>query len=394
MKQKRYPPSQKTTGLPVGLHITSVLVVVIMFFCAPISGADQAVQALRGNEQGPTQKQPRPEYVPGELLLKIKGETPRTTVDALHSAAKAQETRRIGPSGVERIKLPSDASVEEAISFYETDPNVEYAEPNYFIYFTGIPNDPDFAELWGLHNTGGSGTADADIDAPEAWDITTGSNDVIIAVTDSGVAHLHPEINPNRWVNTEELNGTGGVDDDDNGYIDDIYGWDFWGNDGNPEDLNSHGTHVAGTIAAQGNNGEGITGVNWNAKIMALRVGGMLGTIADATDAIHYAVDNGADVINASWGGGGYSQTLYNAINYANDHGVLFVASAGNDGSDNDSFPHYPSSYELDNIISVAATDQNDSLAGFSNYGFTTVDVAAPGVNIKSSIPQFAYGAP
>jgi subtilisin family serine protease len=305
----------------------------------------------------------------------------------------------MGLFGVERIKLPSDISVEEAVALYETDPNVEYAEPNYIIHFMAMPNDPNFEELWGLHNEGQdvngvTGTADADIDAPEAWDITTGSSDVIIAVTDSGVAHFHPEINPNRWVNSVELNGAGGVDDDGNGYVDDIYGWDFWDNDGNPEDHNSHGTHVAGTIAARGNNVVGITGVNWNAKIMALRVGGMVGTAGDATDAIIYAVDNGADIINASWGGPDYSQTVYNAIVYANDQGILLVCAAGNEGTDNDSTRNYPTCYEVDNIISVAATDQDDSLVSFSNYGVTSVDVGAPGENVYSSIPEFTCGTP
>ena len=296
-----------------------------------------------------------------------------------------------------RIKLPSDISVNEAVAHYEMDPNVEYAEPNYIIHFAAMPTDSDFDELWGLHNTGQqvdgvAGTQDADIDAPEAWDITTGSDNVIIAVLDSGVAYLHPEINPNIWLNNAESNGTGGVDDDNNGYVDDIYGWDFWANDNNPEDYNSHGTHVSGTIAARGDNGVAITGVNWNAKIMAVRMGGVVGAVGDATDAIIYAVDNGADIINASWGGPNFSQSLYDAISYANDHGVLFVAAAGNGGSDNDRTPSYPSSYDLPNIIAVAATDQDDTLTSFSNYGVASVDVAAPGENVYSTIPEFSAG--
>ncbi|HID31356.1 MAG TPA: hypothetical protein EYP19_15335, partial [Desulfobacterales bacterium] len=167
-----------------------------------------------------------------------------------------------------------------------------------------IPNDPSFEELWGLHNRGQqvngvTGTANADIDAPEAWDITTGSDNVIIAVLDSGVAYLHPEINPNIWKNSAEIAGNPNVDDDNNGYTDDFYGWDFWANDNDPQDYNSYCTHVSGTIAARGNNGSAITGVNWNAKIMAVRIGGATGSIGDATEAITYAVDNGAVLINA-----------------------------------------------------------------------------------------------
>ncbi|MCK5642311.1 MAG: S8 family serine peptidase, partial [Gammaproteobacteria bacterium] len=354
----------------------------------------------------PIEKQFSAEFVPGEVLVKFKKGTTHAKITALHSNLGAQEIRRIERIGVRRIKLPSDISVKEAVAHYKMDPNVKYAEPNYIIHFTAMPNDSAFGELWGLHNTGQqvngvTGTQDADIDAPEAWDITTGSDNVIIAVLDSGVAYLHPEINPNIWLNNAELSGTGGVDDDNNGYVDDIYGWDFWANDNNPEDYHSlgHGTHVSGTIAARGNNGAGITGVNWNAKIMALRVGGIVGSIGDATEAIYYAVDNGADIINASWGGPNFSQPLYEAISYANDHGVLFVAAAMNGGSDgigdnNDQTPIYPSSYNLTNIIAVAATDQDDNLTSFSNYGLASVDVAAPGENVYSTIPEFTSGTP
>jgi subtilisin family serine protease len=204
-------------------------------------------------------------------------------------------------------------------------------------------------------------------------------------------------MNANIWVNGAEQNGTDGVDDDGNGYVDDIYGWDFWDNDATPEDYNNHGTHIAGTIAALGNNGAAITGVNWQAKIMALRIGGVVGTVDEAAEAIIYAVDNGAHIINASWGGSDFSQTEYDAIEYADDHGVLLVAAAGNGGDDligddNDETPEYPASYDLPNIISVAATDQDDALAEFSNYGTTSVHIAAPGVNIYSTVPEFSYG--
>jgi subtilisin family serine protease len=382
----------------------SVLVFVTIFLYVPFAWSDGRPHALWGSGGLPIEKQISAEFVPGEVLIKFKEKATQAEMKALHSYLQAQEIRRIKPIGVRRIKLPSDISVKEAVAHYKMDPNVEYAEPNYIIHFAAMPTDSDFGELWGLHNTGQqvngvTGTYDADIDAPEAWDITTGSDNVIIAVLDSGVAYLHPEINPNIWLNNAESNGTGGVDDDNNGYVDDIYGWDFWANDNNPEDYNSHGTHVSGTIAARGDNGVAITGVNWNARIMALRMGGVVGVVGDATAAIIYAVDNGADIINASWGGPNFSQSLYDAISYANDHGVLFVTAAGNGGSDgigddNDQTPSYPSSYDLSNIMAVAATDQDDNLTSFSNYGVTSVDLAAPGENVYSTVPEFTSGTP
>ena len=344
------------------------------------------------------------EYVPGEILVKFKEGTRQNKIGSMNSYMRAQEFKRIKRINVHCLKLPPDISVDDAVAYYKMDPNVEYAEPNYIYHFRGMPNDSDFSILWGLHNTGQQvngvfGTMDADIDAPEAWDITTGSDDVIIAVIDSGVAYLHPEIKPNTWINTEEFTGSAGIDDDNNGYVDDIYGWDFYSNDNNPTDYYFHGTHISGTIAAFGNNGSAITGVNWKAKIMALRVGSSYDfSIAGAADAIGYAVDNGASIINASWGGFNYSDALFAAISDANDNGVIFVVAAGNGGpdgigDDNDQSPDYPSGFDLPNIISVAATDQDDNLTSFSNFGLVSVDVGAPGENIYSTVPVIRAGS-
>jgi subtilisin family serine protease len=335
-------------------------------------------------------------YVPGEVLVKFKTGTSASRMQVLHNALGAVKIKEIRHIGVHRIKLPHEMSVEDAIKYYKAEPDVEYAEPNYILRKATIPDDPGFTNLWGLNNTGQTGgTNDADIDAPEAWDITTGSTNVIIAVIDTGVAYNHPDLNENIWVNTNEIAGNG-IDDDGNGYIDDIYGWDFIDNNGYPEDYEGHGTHVAGTIAAKGNNNIGIAGVMWSAKIMSIRVLGVSGfvNVADAADAITYAADNGARIINASWGGYDYTLTLYNAISYAASKNVLFVAAAGNERNNNDTDPFYPASYNLPNIISVAATDYNDRLASFSNYGANSVDLAAPGVNIYSSIPVLTYGTP
>jgi subtilisin family serine protease len=242
-----------------------------------------------------------------------------------------------------------------------------------------------------LNNTGQTGgTSDVDIDAPEAWDITTGNSNVVVAVLDSGVDYNHPDLINNMWTNPGEIAGNG-LDDDNNGMIDDVRGWDFVDDDNDPMDSDDHGTHVAGTIAAEGNNGNGITGVVWTAQIMPLRFLNAFGSgsVADAIEAIDYAIENGANIVNASYGSYTSSTAERDAIVRARDAGILFVAAAGNDNWNNDSATkHYPSGYDLANIIAVAATDESDARASFSNYGVTSVDVAAPGTSILSARPD------
>lgn len=285
---------------------------------------------------------------------------------------------------------------------------VETAELNYMVSVQRVPNDTFFNQLWGLHNIGQSvgnpgsqtsGTVDADIDGPESWDRLVGNIGTRIAVIDTGIDYAHPDLASNMWVNTAEKNGLPGVDDDGNGYIDDVYGYDFINNDSNPFDDHGHGTHVAGIIAARGNNGLGVVGVSWKASLMALKFldANGSGSSSDAAEAILYAASMGAKIMNNSWGGGGYSQVLYDAINHANSVNALFVAAAGNGGydqigDDNDTTPFYPANYDLPNVLSVAAADQNDALASFSNFGSTTVDLSAPGVNIYSTLPGNNYG--
>jgi len=265
-----------------------------------------------------------------------------------------------------------------------------------------------------LHNTGQlvngvTGTADADIDTPEAWDRVTNCSAIVVAVIDTGVDYNHPDLAgppSNIWINAGD-NNANGIDDDGNGYIDDGRGWDFIQMDNDPMDFHSHGTHVAGTIGAIGDNGIGGTGVCWTVQVMSVRALSTLGsgTTAELAAAIDYAVANGANVINMSLGGtGGFAGDIIDtAIASARAAGVLVVAAAGNTGTNNDVSPFYPASYNRDNIISVAATDQRDVLAGFSNYGAVSVDVAAPGVNIYSTVPpdrtvtgseSFETGAP
>ncbi len=297
--------------------------------------------------------------------------------------------------GLSLVQLPAGMTVEEAIQTYRPMEEVLYIQPNYRVHADStFPNDPRFSDLWGLHNTGQSGgKLDADIDGPEAWDFIFGSDQVIVAVIDTGVDYTHEDLAPNMWINQPEWNGTPGVDDDGNGYVDDIYGYDFRNEDPNPMDDHYHGTHCAGTIGAAGNNGKGITGICWDVKIMALKFLGSSGsgTTSDAIQCIQYAVQMGANVMSNSWGGGDYSQALYDAIQAAGNANVLFVAAAGNNGSNNDTYPHYPSNYTLPNVISVMATDRNDTRSDFSNYGPTSVDLGAPGTSILSCEPGNRY---
>jgi serine protease len=339
-----------------------------------------------------------PQAVPGEIIVGFEegvSEGARNEVLATVGASEDEEFEQIDSELVE----VDAGGVNAAIEKLEDDPRVEFAEPNFIVTADlNIPNDLS-SELWGLHDTGAD--AEADIDAPEAWDTTTGNSNVVVGVIDTGVDFTHPDLAANKWVNPGEIPGNG-IDDDGNGYKDDINGWDFVNNDNNPFDDNGHGTHVAGTIGATGNNGIGVVGVNWTTSIMALKFlnASGSGSTADALEATLYASntatdatpgDTYADVTNNSWGGGGFSQAMLNAISTADDNGSLFVAAAGNDGTNNDSIPHYPSSYDAPNVISVASTTSADQRSSFSNWGKSSVDLGAPGSNIYSTYPGNTY---
>jgi thermitase len=276
---------------------------------------------------------------------------------------------------------------------------VEYIEPNYIVTINGrTPDDQQFASLWGMHNTGQTGgTPDVDIDAPEAWDLTTGSSSVVVGIVDTGIFYTHPDLSANMWTNTGEIPGNG-RDDDGNGVVDDVYGYNALDGNGNPLDDNGHGTHCAGTIGGVGNNAAGVAGVNWTVRLMALKFldSSGSGSTQGAISAIEYAVrmkQAGVNlkVLSNSWGGGGYSQALEDAIQAASNAGILFVAAAGNAAADNDSEPSYPANYALPNVVSVAAVDAAGNLAWFSNFGAQSVHLAAPGVDIVSTYLGGAY---
>jgi subtilisin family serine protease len=290
--------------------------------------------------------------------------------------------------------------VEDVAAWAETASGVSYVEPDFAINQTLLPNDPSFSQLWGLSNTGQSGGVfDADIDAPEAWNVTTGSRDVVIGVIDTGIDISHPDLAANIWRNPGEIPGNG-IDDDGNGFVDDVSGWDFVSNDNDPQDGNGHGTHVAGTIGAAGSDGRGIAGVNWEVSLLPLKFlsDSGSGSTAAAIAAINYATNlrnAGVNIVatNNSWGGGGFSTGLRDAIRRHGEAGITFVAAAGNEGANNDVTGSYPANYDLPNVISVAALDRSDRLASFSNYGATSVDIGAPGVAIYSTTPGNRYAS-
>jgi subtilisin family serine protease len=340
-------------------------------------------------------------YQPGRLIVRFArgGGGQMATMERRNQILKS-----LGGASVQRefelvpglcvVELPTGMTVEEALRLYNGTDGIVYAEPDYEVTVDStIPNDSLFNELWGMHNTGQSGgTVDADIDAPEAWDISTGSSDIIVAVIDTGIDYTHPDLTANMWVNAGEIPGNG-QDDDGNGYIDDVYGYDFVNNDGNPMDDHYHGTHCAGTIGAVGNNSQGVAGVCWNVRIMAVKFlnSAGSGSTSNAILSVQYSTLMGANLSSNSWGGGGYSQGLKDAIDAAGAAGMLFVAAAGNDSGNNDTSPHYPSSYDSESLIAVMATDRYDSRSSFSNYGPTTVDLGAPGSEILSCKPGNQY---
>jgi subtilisin family serine protease len=310
----------------------------------------------------------------------------------------AWRVRPLG-EGLYGLSAPG-ASITGVLAWAGRTASVATVEPDFTLGTTAMPADPGFNQLWGLRNVGQSGgTPGADILAASAWNTTTGSRSVVVAVIDTGVDTTHPDLAANIWRNPREIPGDN-RDNDGNGYVDDVHGWDFANGDADPRDDNGHGTHVAGTIGAVGGNGIGVAGVSWQVSIMPLKFmsGSGSGTTSSAIAAINYATmmrrDFGINVVatNNSWGGAANSLALRSAIAAGGNAGVLFVAAAGNSASDNDLAPSYPASFADPSVIAVAASDRMNALAGFSSFGATSVDVVAPGAGIYSTLPGGTYG--
>ncbi len=333
---------------------------------------------------------PIPAFVEGEVLVRYHKDLAEVDEDALLQRHQLTRLHRHHRIRVDHARVAEGTDVAAAMQRLRDDPDVLYVEPNFLLSTCAQPDDMG-SKLWFLDNDGSYGTPGADIGAAEAWDISTGSPDIVVAVVDTGTDTSHGDLAGNIWINHDEIAGNG-VDDDGNGFVDDVNGWDFYSWDANPDDWDGHGTHVAGTIGAVGDNNHGVVGVNWDVRIMPLRFMGYgTGSLSDAARAIEYAVDNGAHVINASFGSYGYSYTLRDAIAEASDAGVLFVAAAGNEDNDNDQSAFYPAGYDLPNVVSVAATNSHDKITSFSNYGDQSVHVAAPGDSIYSTYPGNDY---
>ena len=359
-----------------------------------------------------------PAYVPGEVLVGYDTGTSATVRAQVRAEVKGRDARRLSPKtpSAETITVPAGANMTRTLTTLRRNPAVRYAEPNWIVQPTAVSNDPLVIDgsLWGMTTTFGS-------QASAAWAFDTiGSPTVSVGIIDEGVDISHPDLAANIWTNQAEAAGVTGVDDDANGYVDDINGWDFVNNDKTVYDggnLDRHGTHVAGTIGGVGGNGIGVAGVNWNVKMIPVKfLGATGGSIANAIKALDYLTDlkvrRGVNVVasNNSWGGGGFSQGMLDAINRSGDAGMLFVAAAGNGGLDgvgdnNDSFANYPSNYQCttrfdtkvarghDCVVAVASITSTGARSSFSNYGKTMVDLGAPGSNIFSTLPNSTYGS-
>lgn len=336
-----------------------------------------------------------PESVPGEYIVKLRDSVSveKMNINTLSQQLGTYVKSVIADQNIVVVKRPVFELKSSVVSTLSQNPIVEIVEPNFIYRANAIPNDPMLGQLWGMKNIGQpdsakqAGVEGMDIGAEQAWDVTTGSKDVVVAVIDTGLMFNNPDLIDNVWTNEAELNGKAGVDDDNNGYVDDIHGYNFVNNTGNPMDDHGHGSHCSGTIGGTGNDGKGIVGVAWNVRIMGVKFLSKdgSGSLENALKAIDYATKNGAKIMSNSWGGGGYSETLKAAIERSNAAGALFIAAAGNDGNDNDANPTYPGSYQVPNVLAVAAIDNRGKMASFSSYGRTSVHVGAPGVNIVST---------
>ena len=363
--------------------------------------SSKKVMTQKSTQSGEIKEAPY-QYKTGEILVRFCNSTQSSTRTAIHEQLGTNVVKEFNHiEGLQLVSLSEGMTVQDAARRYLEHSEVLYAEPNYQVKLNAIPNDPEFSSQWGLYNTGQTGgTPGADIHAPEAWDLTTGSKDIVIAVIDTGVDYTHPDLVSNMFRNTPDCNNDG-IDDDGNGYIDDCYGINTleWNSD--PMDEFLHGTNIAGIIGASGDNNIDIAGVNWITSVLACRFYSEIdgsGTIAGAIACLDYVAemkDRGVNIVasNNSWNGNAYSQALYDAIEAQMERGILFITSAIDLVTDNDKSLQYPCAYDLPNNICVASTEDNDNKVQFSNYGHTTVHLGAPGENILTTAPAAAgYG--
>ncbi len=326
-------------------------------------------------------------YVEGELLIKYKNGTASAAAFEMNSQIGANVVEEFPEIGWQRVKMPANLSFDKALSLYKSSAEVEYVQPNYYYHLLNTPNDSQFGTLYGMQK----------ISAPLAWDLTTGSSSVVVADIDTGLKYTHQDLSANAWRNAGEIPNNN-IDDDGNGFVDDYYGYDFFYNDSDPiDDAGGHGTHTAGTIGAVGNNSVGVTGVNWNVKIMAIKIYSPNGTdstsamLVNAYNYIRMMKNRGVNIriTNNSYGGCneacGFDQATKDALDAMGSAGILNVFAAGNSNQNNETTPFYPASYTSPSLLAVSASDQNDNKAGFSSYGSTSVDVAAPGVGVLST---------
>lgn len=397
------------------IHIgIAVVIVTLAAVLGQVKRWESSLSATRKKVESAT----APPVVKGERRVGVKAEAellvrfkPGVSIDEIKKLAARNndlmDDKYEAIKGLVSIDDMDDADPEELARQYSAMSDlVEYAQPNYEIEtdpiagdpvndlalrtVSGAPNDPGFPKQWALNNLGqDGGTKRADIDALLAWSKSQGSEKVVVAVLDTGVDYTHKDLVENMWTRPESMPQYA---DDELGSFDDLHGFDADTNEADPMDENGHGTHCAGIIGAEGNNGEGIAGINWNVRIMPLKFLGKggFGSTKNAIEAINYAIDRkqkgvNVRVINASWGSTQYSRALEDAIRAAGEQGILFVAAAGNNGTDNDKRAHYPSNFNLPNVISVAAMDRNDAITSFSNFGVKTVHIAAPGRDIYST---------
>jgi len=350
-----------------------------------------ALCAVAATAETPKNNSRKERWVPGQVLVKYRsGFAPEGGKHGINRSKKAFDRFRLkgkaqqhaAARGLDRVYVIEVDDVHAALARFAKDPNIEYAEPNWVIELSAVPNDPSYSAQWSLDKIG----------APAAWDTATSGSGVVIGVVDTGIDLTHPDLAANLWTNPGEI-AANNIDDDGNGFIDDVHGWDFASDDADPTDTNGHGTMVAGVIGAVGNNATGVSGVAWTAKLAALRIGTGTASVYAAVEAIQYANAMGFRITSNSygWWEGGQSFLFDDVIAAAEAQGNLFVAAAGNEGHDNDQLPAYPSHYDNANVISVTATTASDALWSSGNYGARSVDLGAPGVAIETTARGGGY---